>query len=117
MKLLNLCFLYTPGTYMYHQQIKGKDNYDHRYGKKSFNGYGGCHEYGGSELLLAGENEDGRSFKLDVKEQVLELSGRKKLGEAFVKRLNASLPVSMEVEVDAETGKADIEKILKIATK
>ena len=55
MKLLNLCFLYTPGTYMYHQQIKGKDNYDHRYGKKSFNGYGGCHEYGGSELLLAGE--------------------------------------------------------------
>ena len=104
MKLLNLCFLYTPGTYMYHQQIKGKDNYDHRYGKKSFNGYGGCHEYGGS-------------FQLDVKEQVLELSGRKKLGEAFVKRLNASLPVSMEVEVDAETGKADIEKILKIATK
>ena len=35
MKLLNLCFLYTPGTYMYHQQIKGKDNYDHRYGKKT----------------------------------------------------------------------------------
>ena len=41
----------------------------------------------------------------------------KRQGEAFVKRLNASLPVSMEVEVDAETGKADIEKILKIATK
>lgn len=117
MKLLNLCFLYTPGTYMYHQRISGKNNYDHRYGKRSFNGYGGCHEYGGSELFLAGEKEYGGLFQLDVKEQVLELAGRKKLGEAFVKRLNASLPISVDVEVDAETGKVDIEKILKMAIK
>ncbi|MCH1951834.1 hypothetical protein MCJ35_21745 [Enterocloster sp. OA13] len=116
MKLTEVQFQYSPGSYSYNQGVRGRHNYNHKTGNRNYNGFGGYHEFTGSELRLSGFDESGKVRNIDVKEEILDLFSRKRLGESFVNKLNARVPDAVDITIN-EDGMVkfsrDVRKALK----
>lgn len=97
MKLSELEIMYLSGARIYHQRIRGKNNYEHQMGRKKFNGSGGCEEFIPSQLKLVGVDENGDDVVFDIKSRVLTASGRTRLGDVYVNKLREKLPNSVEI--------------------
>ncbi|WP_294338827.1 hypothetical protein [uncultured Clostridium sp.] len=98
MKLTNLNLLYIPGDRIYRQGVKGKNNYQHQSGRNRYNGYGGQDEFTAAQLILAGIDKEGQVREFDIKRCVLDVSGRKKLGNKFVNKLKSNLPDEVKIK-------------------